>query len=542
VDDTVDWSEISGLVGTGSSQVAAGDHGHPWGDLSDVPPGLDDGDDDTIYTDTDAVNAVEAAGNLDITVTRAMTSTYVTTQVISATHADDADQLDGHDGSYYATATHGHPWGDLTGVPSGLDDGDDDTTYLAGNQLSLSSGIFSVIDGAGSGLDADTLDGQDGSSYAPTYHGHHWSDLNGVPAGLDDGDDVDDIVDWSEISGLVGTGSNQVAAGDHGHPWSDLSGVPAGLDDGDDNTQLSESEVVAFADGDFLPMDGEAYVIVDVTDDPATNGDRLMAAYATAKALTPHGQPLAADNRAVVFLPPGQYSLDSSPWQLELDTDYVDIIGLSSNRNDQFIYGLGQGVIVQTANNVHIANLKVEHALEGWVKSYDSSDPAAYFPEGDETETVIRNCSFDVRDYGSAWVTRYATEYPGTYINVHSEGSLFGGTGSTASGTFEDCTGGAEAFGGGTEGVSISGGIASGTFKNCTGGQYAFGGGDGATASGTFINCTGDDYSFGSDAGGIQGDASGGVFRYCTGEHGSFTMTGSPSPTHLYCIQEGAPY
>jgi hypothetical protein len=349
-----------------------------------------------------------------------MTSTYVTTQVISATHADDADLLDGQDGSYYAPATHGHPWGDLTGVPSGLDDGDDDTTYSAGTGLNLTSETFavgapyrlpqmcvngqvakwnntlkvwecdndrdttytdgpgivigehimnqigleqayrlpqtcsngqiaewdgsswicttddagsgditavnagdhltgggtsgsvtlSVNDGLGSGLNADQLDGQDGSYYSPATHGHPWGDLTGVPSGLDDGDDVDDVedwtdiqnrpsglddgdddttysagtgltlssgtfavgaphrlpqtcsngqiaewvdptfsdpghwrctddsvddtVDWSEISGLVGTGSSEVAAGDHGHPWGDLTGVPSGLDDGDD--------------------------------------------------------------------------------------------------------------------------------------------------------------------------------------------------------------------------------------------------------------------------------------------------------------------
>ena len=45
-----------------------------------------------------------------------------------------------------------------------------------------------------------------------------WSGLTGVPAGFADGvDDTDDTVSWAEISGIVGTGANQVAAGNHTH-------------------------------------------------------------------------------------------------------------------------------------------------------------------------------------------------------------------------------------------------------------------------------------------------------------------------------------
>lgn len=42
---------------------------------------------------------------------------------------------------------------------------DNNTTYAAGNQLSLAGATFSVSEGAGSGLDADLLDGQHGTFY-----------------------------------------------------------------------------------------------------------------------------------------------------------------------------------------------------------------------------------------------------------------------------------------------------------------------------------------------------------------------------------------
>lgn len=60
---------------------------------------------------------------------------------------------------------------------------DDDTTYSAGNQLTLTGNIFDVTEGAGSGLDADLLDGQDGSYYTD------WNNLTNMPGDIADGDD-----------------------------------------------------------------------------------------------------------------------------------------------------------------------------------------------------------------------------------------------------------------------------------------------------------------------------------------------------------------
>jgi hypothetical protein len=64
---------------------------------------------------------------------------------------------------------------------------DDTTTYTAGNQLDLVGSTFDVLEGTGSDLDADLLDGEDGAYYLD------WANLTGVPPGFDDGvDDVDD--------------------------------------------------------------------------------------------------------------------------------------------------------------------------------------------------------------------------------------------------------------------------------------------------------------------------------------------------------------
>jgi hypothetical protein len=82
------------------------------------------------------------------------------------------------------------------------------------DELSDGATLAEILDddGPGSGLNADLLDNQQGSYY------RDWNYLTNVPGGFaDDSDNVDDSVSWSEISGIVGTGSSQVAAGDHDH-------------------------------------------------------------------------------------------------------------------------------------------------------------------------------------------------------------------------------------------------------------------------------------------------------------------------------------
>jgi hypothetical protein len=257
----------------------------------------------------------------------------------------------------------------------------------------------------------------------------------------------------------------------------------------------------------FIKSSASAYVVVETTDNAVTNGTNLIAAYAAAVALTPNGQALGSDNRAVVLVPPGKYDL--GPGQLEMNTEYVDVAGLSTLRENQHIYGTangaGTGVLRQTANNVKIENLFVEIEPTAFVFNYDDQDPAAYFPDTALGNAVVQNCLLD-GDGTSGWSMRFGIEYAGQY---------------------EDCTGGGSSFGGGF------GGTASGTFNNCTGGVFSFGA-DG-TASGTFNNCTGGDSSFA-----FGGTASGGKFYFCSGGTNSFTTTGSP--TVIHCIQDGVAY
>ena len=347
---------------------------------------------------------------------------------------------------------------------------------------------------------------------------------------------------------------------------------------GDADGTLTTKDYVA------IPRVGSAHVVVQTVNNANTNGNNLRAAYAAAAALTPGGAALAADNRAVVFVPPGQYDLGASTFTM--DTDYVDVVGLSTACEDQRIYRSGGNVLRQTASDVRIENLLLHYIGASYMVN-------AYYPNASgvasPATTTVRNCAFRVNVTGYQSM-RMSVEYAGTYEDCFAAGSDAFGGGGTASGTFTNCTGGRSAFGGG--------GTASGTFTNCTGGDWAFGGGNGGTASGTFTDCTGGDNAFGGRGtasgtftdcaggdnafGGYEGTASGtfnnciggayafgggidavasgtfrsciagdfsfggnappssGKFYHCVGGTDSFPTTGFP--TVLYCVRDGAPY
>jgi len=278
----------------------------------------------------------------------------------------------------------------------------------------------------------------------------------------------------------------------------------------------------------------QSCIVVETTSNAKTNGAALIAAYTAAKALTPNGEELSATNRACVIIPPGNYDLDHGEDDacvpLTLDTEFVDIIGLTTDRSLQQIYGTPEatnsGVIVQTADDVHVSNLYVKILTEVESANWNDTDSAAYFPSTSLSNTVVDNCQFDGQD-GSydegprLFSMRLYIEYSGTFNNCTGGNFAFGGK-STASGTFNNCTGGEAAFGGDE-------GTASGTFNYCTGGgNFAFGGG--GTASGTFTSCTGGYNAFG----GARGTASG-TFTSCTGGYNAFGGGGTASGTFTNC-------
>lgn len=383
---------------------------------------------------------------------------------------------------------------------------------------------------------------------ALTSHTDNLSNPHGVTKeqlGLENVDNTTDLDKPVSTAVQTALDADSAALTTHTDDMSNPHGVTkeqVGLANVDDTSDADKPVSIAAqaALDEKLPRVSENCVVVKVTSDAEVNGTNLLAAYEEASALRPYGIALGPTNRAVVLVPPGKYNLVDGP--LTMDTEYVDLVGLSTASDDQYICR-DFHVLVQTAKDVHIENLVFHYT--GWSGAVFAYQPGANWDDGvphtgSPAATRIRNCKFRANIASM----REGVEYAGTYENCTAEGAYtFGGNASgVASGTFINCKGGVYAFG--------SVGLASGTFVNCTGGDFSFG--YNGTASGVFTNCTGGNESFGLIAsgtftnctgadnafGGASGSADGGKFYYCVGGANSFATAGAPAPMHLYCVRD----
>ena len=203
--------------------------------------------------------------------------------------------------------------------------------------------------------------------------------------------------------------------------------------------------------------------------------------------------------RATVIAGAGYYNFSSD---FVMDEEYVDLVSLDGNRSVIFN---GDGGINITANDVFVKGVDVG---------------SKNFTIGDDLNLLkVENCKGGNFSFGGD--TTFGSNpinVSGTFTDCQGGDQSFGGF-ATASGTFTNCVGGDNSF--------CGGGTASGTFTNCVGGDNSFCGG--GTASGIFTNCQGEDGSFGG-----FGTASG-LFENCQGGSNSFGGFGTASGTFTDC-------
>lgn len=204
-----------------------------------------------------------------------------------------------------------------------------------------------------------------------------------------------------------------------------------------DITATQDVEQVNVSVSDIMPkgFEVQSAVIVETTDSAVTNGVNLLSAYTDAKDLLPNGAALSATNRACVLIPPGRYDLGTS--SLTLDTEFVDIIGLTTDRSKQYIFNtppLGTGGIRQTADDVRMLNFTMESITTGPTYSPDTNLPNTYM----ENIHLVAT--------GSGVLTTGAgISYAGTYKKIKAGDYAFGYNGET-SGYFEDIEAGEKSF------------------------------------------------------------------------------------------------
>jgi len=239
------------------------------------------------------------------------------------------------------------------------------------------------------------------------------------------------------------------------------------------------------------------FIIVKVANDPVINGNNLLEAYRNAKNTKPNNQVLDENNRLSIIIPPGNYDLGTQ--SLVLDTNFIDIIGSTTDRNNHYIYSnvflQSRGVIKQTINNVKIKNLRVKNTNNTFVVGGLVTDPAVYLPasttvgtNGTEIENVFFEC-IEGNSYSTAITapTSYF-QYDGKYTKVTTGSRSFDYISNHA--ILTDCDSiGNYSYGSSTYGID-------GILIRCKGQNYSFGYGSHGACFGTLRDCIGYDYSF----------------------------------------------
>ncbi len=126
--------------------------------------------------------------------------------------------------AHFARLAGSVPWSGLTGIPAGLEDGDDDTLYASGSGLFLSGATFNVLFGGSGSVDsAARSDHTHDGNYAALLHTHT-------------GDQITTAVPTATLA--LSTVNANVAGYANTAPWGGLSGIPTGFMDGVDNDAL----------------------------------------------------------------------------------------------------------------------------------------------------------------------------------------------------------------------------------------------------------------------------------------------------------------
>jgi hypothetical protein len=201
-----------------------------WGWLIDVPPDLDDGDDDTlsslgcsdgeiaVYSSTDGV--WQCGTDTD---TRLTGPEVIAAVEAASSLALPSDTTVGGDDVITTTSTVA--WSQLSPVPTGLADGDDDT--------------LGALSCTGTAI--------------PIYSGSAWTCGTDTDTTLTTTEVVDAVNAASAVAmtGTLSVGGYAVLTENSNLDWSKLTGVPTGLDDGDDDTLAD----LACADGEVAAYD-----------------------------------------------------------------------------------------------------------------------------------------------------------------------------------------------------------------------------------------------------------------------------------------------
>src|ERR1041384_5412776 len=170
------------LDGFNSSAFAAAIHAHAISDVTGLQAALD-AKAALVHTHAIAdVTGLQAALDAKLNAS-SFTAAAVLTLLLTVDGSGsglDADTLDGMSSAAFAAASHTHAQSDVTGLTAALAAKLDASAYTAADVLSK----LLTVDGAGTGLDADLLDGMSSSAFALASHAHAIADVTGLQSAL----------------------------------------------------------------------------------------------------------------------------------------------------------------------------------------------------------------------------------------------------------------------------------------------------------------------------------------------------------------------
>lgn len=281
------------LDGQSSAAFAAASHTHAQSEVTGLVAALAAKLDSASYTAADVLAkllTVDGAGTgLDADLLDGQSSaafllaaSYTAADILSklltvdgAGSGLDADLLDGLSSADFAAAAHTHAQSEVTGLVAALAAKLDAASYTAADVLTK----LLTVDGSGSGLDADLLDGQSAAAFAAASHAHAIADVTGLQAALDAKGDLSsaaavsvdsEVVVYSGTTGklvkrAIGSGLATLTAGVlsvtsaatfaaavHTHAQSDVTGLTAALAAKLDSSAYTAADVLA----KLLTVDG----------------------------------------------------------------------------------------------------------------------------------------------------------------------------------------------------------------------------------------------------------------------------------------------
>jgi len=263
-------------------------------------------------------------------------------------------------------------------------------------------------------------------------------------------------------------------------------------------------------------LGGTNYIFVKGNGTDIENAAELQAAYNEAVALAP----TTIEESVTILVSPGLYNFEST--EFEIDTDYINVVALSSNDNLEYGSGYGQWV---KFNSTDPNGTIFVNSSRNVIKGIDVD--TKNFKVGDGVSPLIINCVGGDYSFGGVLFGDPPLNISGTFINCQGGNFSFGGNGE-ANGVFINCRGGDESFGydlasgffkdceGGDFSFAFAG-IMSGKFENCTSGIASFGTFGLIPNGAESLRCTSGDFSFGNSA--IIGDA---LFLECISGDESF--------------------